>query len=147
MKIIFITEYMKFRKLQLTIFRNLLQTQRFGVTNNIRGRPKIKDLCNVFKSVIFKVKSRGQLGEDTALARIATAVTRYPQSINTSHSGVRIICLMKYTAVVYVYIRNTNEYAGNISLLILRLSKLIEVERRLDQIQPIAGGMGQKSIH
>ena len=82
MKIIFITEYMKFRKLQLTIFRNLLQTQRFGVTNNIRGRPKIKDLCNVFKSIIFKVKS-GVNWEDTALARIATAVTRYPQSINT----------------------------------------------------------------
>ena len=86
MKNIFITEYMKFRKLQLTIFRNLLQTQRFGVTNNIRGRPKIKDLCNVLnalhQSIIFKVKS-GVNWEDTALARIATAVTRYPQSINT----------------------------------------------------------------
>ena len=55
---------MKFRKLQMTIFRNLLQTERFAVVQNARGRPKITDLCNVFKSIIFKVKS-GVNWEDT----------------------------------------------------------------------------------
>ena len=74
------------------------------------------------------------------------AITQHPPFINTSNSGVLIICLKNYIAVVYVYIQNINEFAGNISLLILRLSKPIEAERRLDQIQPIAGGMGQKSI-
>ena len=48
----------------MIIFRNLLQTERYGVVQNGRGRPKIKDLCNVFKSIVFKVKS-GVNWEDT----------------------------------------------------------------------------------
>ena len=60
--------------------------------------------------VLYSKLNQGSIGKILD----AMAVTRYPQSINTSNSGVRIICLMKYTAVVYVYIQNTNEYAGNI---------------------------------
>ena len=67
---------MKFRRLQLIIFRNLLQTRRFGVITNIRGRPKIKDLCNVFKSIIFKVKS-GVNWEDTRCYGKYSASTVY----------------------------------------------------------------------
>ena len=47
---------MKFSKWQLTIFEQLLSTEKFAIANNVRGRPKIKELTNVFKSIIFKVK-------------------------------------------------------------------------------------------
>ena len=76
MRILFITGYMKFRQLQLTIFRNLLQSQRFRVDDNVRGRPKIKDLCNVFKSILFKVKS-GVNWEDTRCYSNYSASTVY----------------------------------------------------------------------
>ena len=52
----------------MIIFRNLLQTERYGVVQNARGRPKIKDLCNMSNashhSIVFKVKS-GVNWEDT----------------------------------------------------------------------------------
>ena len=53
------TQYllMKFPKWQLTIFEQLLATERFALIDNNRGRPKIKELTNVYKSIIFKVKS------------------------------------------------------------------------------------------
>ena len=60
----------------MTIFRNLLQTERFAVVQNARGRPKIKDLCNVFKSIVFKVKS-GVNWEDTRCYGDYSASTVY----------------------------------------------------------------------
>ena len=48
---------MRFQKLQLTIFKNLLNTAQFSCSSNRRGRPRIKELCDVFKSILFKVKT------------------------------------------------------------------------------------------
>ena len=50
---------------------------------------------------------------------------------------------MKYTAVVYVYIQNTNEYAGNISQLILRLSRASAAYRGGEEIGPNSTDRGR----
>ena len=55
---------MKFIKLQIKIFENLLQTRKFSIKNNLRGRPKVKDYTNIFKSIYFKVRT-GVNWEDT----------------------------------------------------------------------------------
>lgn len=58
---------MKFCQLQLNIFKNLLNLPQFkiDVTTKV-GRPKIKDHINIFKSILFKVKT-GVNWEDTKL--------------------------------------------------------------------------------
>ena len=64
MIISFYTGIMKFQKLQMTIFKNLLNSEKYIFSSYRKGRPRIKELCNVFKSILFKVKT-GVNWEDT----------------------------------------------------------------------------------
>ena len=50
---------MYFNPIQLAIFKNLLRQKQYRLKNNssLRGRPVIKDITSIFKSIIYKVKS------------------------------------------------------------------------------------------
>ena len=56
---------MKFVDLLLTIFKNLMNTDKFKVPQNVRGRPIVTEFVNIFKNIIFKIKS-GVKWEDVA---------------------------------------------------------------------------------
>ena len=57
---------MKFNPIQLNIFRTLLNDKKFKINKHSQGRPPIQQFENVFKSILFKVKT-GVNWEDTKL--------------------------------------------------------------------------------
>ena len=95
---------MKFNPIQLNIFKTLLNDKKFKINKNSQGRPPIQQFENVFKSILFKVKT-GVNWEDTKLYGKYSSSTVYKYFKLWSNNNL-FDELYKYSLKSYSRIKN-----------------------------------------